>query len=267
MAEGFSLSERKMAVAKLARVTRFMIRVISILFPMTFAWLSFHNVSLSDVADVFSTSRANDLIWKTTIFIYFSSWILGASSDVNDQENIYQVGHRSGFPIGAVPVVLLIVGCGMALIWLQTYEMFSVVLGLFMCSYYLGWRYLVRLLAPIIAESRTIYMKENDIIGAERVTAVEHYIVGNWQLHRFLCGGFLVIAFLAVSAFKYFGVQPVAGFDATVWQAARSISMLAFVLIMDTWLWTMRARTKATLSALGRLGRLYDLKPRAQLAT
>ena len=71
---------------------------------------------------------------------------------------------------------------------------------------------------------------------------------------------------MTIAALKYFDAQPIAGIDATLWPAARSISMLAFVLIMDTWLWTMRARTKATLSALRRLGKLYDLKPLAQPA-
>ena len=67
--------------------------------------------------------------------------------------------------------------------------MFSVVLALFMCSYYLGWRYLVRLLAPIIAESRAYYMSKPDIIGAERVTAIEHYICGEGSCIAYFAAG------------------------------------------------------------------------------
>jgi hypothetical protein len=255
--------DRRTSVTRLARLTRLLIRIIFPIFPLAFAWLSLRNVSWNEMAQAFSTPSVNDFLWKGTIFVYFTSWLAGAYSDVNDQEDIYLLAPGGGrLPLLATLGAITIAACGMTLIYVEGHLAFAVVLTVFLVSYFLGWRIFVRALRPIIEGSRTLYNREADVIGAERLLAVEHFFTGRWQFYRFLCGAVIVVMILGVAISKHGATIPLAGYPMLIDPVARPFGMMIFVLFMDIWLWAMRLRMKATLSALSRLGREYDIRPK-----
>jgi hypothetical protein len=52
---------------------------------------------------------------------------------------------------------------------------------------------------------------------------------------------------------------PIPFIDEVPIQLTQSIGMFLFVLVMEVWIWTMRVKTIATLSALNRLAARYVL--------
>ena len=115
----------------------------------------------------------------------------------------------------------------------------------------------------MLAASDLLYESDKDYIGRERLCVVYIYMLGRWQLWRFLAG-FLIIclmAFVAVSG-SYFPhlLGPLGDLSPDVVQV---LAMLCFVLVMEGWIWTMRLRTSAKLDVLDELAPKYEVLARA----
>jgi hypothetical protein len=255
------LSEEKTSVLRMARTARRLIAGILIVLPSYFAWLSVKSTSLDQAMTVLAHKDLN--IWKLFGFVYFFSWILGAHSDINDQENVYVAGREGGkIPIPGILVVVALALAGWGLLSAASFEHFALALALFMAVYFVSWAYMHRVIVGPLAEaSIQAYAARNDFPGAEKVKALRHFLLGRWQVVRFAVGGVFALVMLLIAAAKYFGLAPFANLDETFWTAAQAIGLLVFVLVMDGWLWFMRVRMKAALNAVDLLKGKYRLEP------
>ena|SRR5579864_1264683 len=189
------------------------------------------------------------VLWRASLVLYFLSWVLGAESDIDAQEEVYLVAPREG----TLSTQDIGVGLGIAVVfgvlcWVSNnYRAFAVALTGFWIVNVITWRYLVRLLATPIHESRALYERDARYIELERLRIAENYIAGNWQQWRFAIGALLAIV-----------MNGLAWFDLSRGYAAASI--FVFVLSVEAWMWLMRLRRKLALKALEEFGERYGEK-------
>ena len=201
------------------------------------------------LGEVVTNSDFATVLWRASLVLYFLSWVFGAESDIDAQEEVYLVAPREGTlsqqDIGVGIGIAVVFG---VLCWVSdSYRAFALALTGFWIVNVVTWRYLVRLLAKPIRESRALYEREGRYIELERLRIAENYIAGNWQWWRFAIGAVLAIV-----------MNGLAWFDLSRGYAAASI--FAFVISVEAWIWLMRLRRKLALKALEEFGERYGEK-------
>lgn len=249
-------------VTRISRTARFGIRAVSFILPLLYAWLSFKNLSLPEIIRTISDATALDVLWKTILLLYYTAWVFGASTDVNFQEDVSLIAPNEGAPgfgVLSLFVVFLIVAA--MLLYSPNYELFVAFLTIFFATNVIGYTYIVRSFSkPMFDASRTLYQKDNDHFGLEKLEAVEHYQIGPWQAWRFVVGFVMICGMIAIAVRTHIPHAPMRFIDEVPIQLTQSIGMFIFVVVMEVWIWTMRVKTIATLSVLDRLQSRYVLE-------
>ena len=262
-----ALAAQPVSVTRLARTTRGAIRLVTVLLPGVIAWLSFRDVPIDSIVDVLT--RSNEVIWKAAVFIYFVSLILGANSDINDQELVYRVAPHDGrLPIAAGAIIALLALAGVVLANAGKFEHFAVSLAVFWIIFYIGWMYMVRTITgPMNMASRDTYAKLEQFVSLEKTFVVEHFLSGRWQVVRFAMGGAIIAIFLGLAAARMRQVNSLLMLGDVNWGAVKSLGMLFFVLSMESWMWAKRLKMKAMLMGLDELSRRYRFLPITESST
>jgi hypothetical protein len=252
----------------LAFRARLSIKIVGGVLALIFTWLQFKEYEL--VPFVASTQPV--FLRKLTLAIYYFCWVFGTSFDVSTQQAVYvtdpKKGRMSWDTIGAVLTLLLVVGI---LLWASENEKrFAAVLTVFVLTNILLWLYLLQRVQPIIRASENFYRKEKDFFELERLHVVRDYISGDWQWHRFVVMGAIVV----VADLVCF-VDPVRQTLSAITQlslpdlstdVASSLlpdfSLVVFVLVAESWIWTIRVRTRTSLNVMSALKGKYRIAPR-----
>jgi hypothetical protein len=248
-------------VTRISRAARLGIRAVSFVLPLLYAWLSFKNLSLPEILRTISDSTALDVLWKSILVLYYTAWVFGASNDVNFQEDVSLIAPNegsAGFGVIGLFVVFLIVAA--MLLYSPNYELFVTFLTIFFATNVLGYTYIARSFSkPMFDASHALYEKDGDYFGLEKLAAVEHYQIGRWQVWRFVVGFLIICGMIGIAVRMHVPHAPIPFIDEVPIQLTQSIGMFLFVLLMEVWIWTMRVKTIATLSALNRLAARYVL--------
>ena len=250
-----------------ARRTRQVIWSISTGLLLLFGYLQFRNVSVSAVVGTLDAS----LVWHVALIIYYSSWIFGTRFDTDIQELAYeQFPHKEKWPLQAFGVVAILAVVAGALCWAEgNIERFAVALVIFMVVDHASWRYLIWYLRPAEIQSEEIYRKNRDFYSLEILRVVIAQIAGNWKWWRLSVGvplAVLICAFAfadSVKAVILRGIQAqvpsISEADASAIVA--SWLVLAWVVAVETWHWTIRLKTRISLGYLEELRERYSLRP------
>ena len=135
---------------------------------------------------------------KVLMIFYAFCWFWGLSHDIGIQGDIYASGKKMQLLdyllIFSIPVV------GAAMLWfVESNSTFQVLLGIFFALNVFMWRYLLRLIKPIIQLSKEEYSRDGDFIALEQVKNFEMYIFGRWQIYRFAAMAAVLAVMIDVS--------------------------------------------------------------------
>ena len=147
-------------------------------------------------------------------------------------------------------------------------QRFAGALSVFLAANIAGWVYIVRRVRPIIHASELQY-KDKDFAELERLHVVKDYIAGNWQWHRFvvMCLLVVIVDLICFTSAPKVIESITHSFANTlpsglVSSLLPNLSLILFVLVAETWIWIMRARTQAFLNVIFALKQKYRFQLR-----
>ena len=258
---GPQLSEHK-DVTRFVHATRSLIKYIAIGLPLVFTWLTLNDISIESIDNLISNTTATDVVWKSALILFFTSWIWGTSYDTDMQELVYLSAPKKGqLPLHAIGVSVMIAIVMSVLLWVPDYQTFTLVLILFWLINLIAWRYLVWfIVGSMIASSEVTYRENQDYFGLEKLKIVENYICGRWQWWRFIFGGILCLAMivLAISPQENYFI-PVANISVSQ-SFIHSMSIFLFVTLMETWIWVVRIKSRVSIDVLDDFRNRYSIQ-------
>lgn len=251
--------DRRQGVLGAARIVRLLARVIGSILTPTFLYLSLNDPELNHVAHSFTGT----VLTKLSLALYFTSWVVGLSFDIGDQELLLQeapgwVDVKVASPLAAV---LLGVSFGWMCVSIGNERMLIAALALFVAINFVGWLYLTRvaLPKPIAASFADYTSKPEDFIATEELElAWTTYQRGTWQWWRWA----VALAFVGLLGLFTFAFQPkqelfIAGDKPVRYGVAFSAALLLFVAVFEGWIWMMRLQLRAGFGELDRLAEKY----------
>jgi hypothetical protein len=252
-------SGEKIRVMRLARGARWLINSGAAALALLFGWLKLQGVDFAPIAKELPA----DVIFKLSLALYYACWVAGVQSDTSDQELVYVTAPDEGkTPFGAVTSAALIGVVFGVLCYVDSYSQFTIFLGVFFVINIISWQYLIKwLLPPIVEKSKEYYHWMGNYAGLEQLSLVyDNYLSGNWQWARFAAGGIviMIMALMAFSDANVIAAEQLSGFSADL---LISLSILLFVLVMETWIWIMRIRLKSGLRLLDDVAKGYQFIP------
>ncbi len=260
-----NILDSKGHIDELAFRARLSIKIVGGILALIFTWLQFKEYPLAP----FVESTQPELLRKLTLAVYYFCWVFGTSFDVSTQQAVYvsdpKKGRMSWDTIAAVLTLLLVVGI---LLWASDDDKkFAAVLTVFVLANIGLWLYLLRRVEPIIRASESFYRKEKDFFELERLHVVRDYISGSWQWHRFVAMCAIVIAADLVCF-----VDPVRQTLSTIIHSylpdlstdvisslLPDFSLVVFVLVAESWIWTIRVRTRTSMNVMSVLKEKYKM--------
>jgi hypothetical protein len=252
------------AVTRLTRAVRFCIRVISVVLPLLYAWLSFRDLSLGEIVNTLANSTILDVLWKLTLLVYYTGWVVGTSIDTNFHEDVSVRAPFGGqLPLQAAGLLVVFLIVAALLLYSRTFEQFVLFITVFYATCLVGYRYIVREFSrPMIEESRAAYSADNDHFGLERIAIFERYMMGRWQFWRFMVGWLIIATMIALAVLNRVLGGSIPFLRDVPIEFVQLVGMVCFILILETWIFYMRLKTIAALGALDDLSARYDLRPR-----
>jgi hypothetical protein len=248
-------------VAALAKWARLFIRIATGSIVVLFAWIQIRDASVADVVQKVSP----ELLYKTSLIIYFAGWVGGAGFDTSVQQRVYVTDPHGGhIKLESVALFAFFLVAAVALIVARTDDRyFATLLAIFTLANVLGWRHIVQRVRPMIVASREGLRR--NLFRIEQLYLVDEYMTGRWQLHRFALM-FLLITVMCIVAF----FPPVRGIvgdlvasyapvDTTVQLLPGSLFLL-YVLIAEGWIWVRRIDLHIALRVIDQLNKKYKLR-------
>lgn len=234
---------------------------------------------------------AQSFLWKLAIALYFTSWLIGLPFDRTYQEQVYdkappELQIKWGHLVSAFAVLVLFVGMwvlqgiitgrysgfaestirslfeGRGFARAATLIMIILISLLWLINYRL-WRIYVN--QYILEFEKYTLLDNNNPWSRAKIRLMHDYMNGSWQWMRFNVG----VGLLAVLNLIFFsatlGNWP--DMDMAAKSMVLAICLLAFVVIIEGWIWLMRLRLVAKFSCLRELlDWNYELAQPANLA-
>jgi H+/Cl- antiporter ClcA len=240
---------------------RWLIKGAGALLTLLYGWLTLEWKPIQQL----TRSLPAHILLQLAVILYFVAWLYGSIWDVDAQESAY-VRDAVAPPLSpralvaaAVIVVLFTVLC-----WRshgpRTWFALSVLA--FWFANVAAWEFAVKPeLATRVATSRASFEAEK---RNDRVLVLEetvHYEIGRWQMLRFCVGSALL---LAVNVVTWGGWLPRLAEKAQLApDIVFSLTVLAFVLISEGWIWYKRLELRTTRTFIEDVAERFTFAPRA----
>jgi hypothetical protein len=249
-------------VASFARSTQVIINIIFFALPLAFAYLKLNTEEFRTAAESIVSVTGPQLIWQLAIVIYFASWIYGAKVDTTSQEIVYlMVPNRGRLPLHYAGILFMIAILFGVLAWFTTFREFAIALAAFWSFNIVSWQFFVRrVLAKTFERSAERYRELDDRFGLEKLRITRAYIAGNWQWVRFAAGGLLIMCMLILAFSDSLRLTAVPALTRFV-PYVPATTIMGFVVIMESWMWFVRIKTRIARSILDELADRYKLSP------
>jgi hypothetical protein len=252
------IARAKNSLIKQVRVARLAVSIFGGVLASVFAWLQLKHIDFGPIKNDVSAIT----IFRLAFILYYAGWAVGLPWDASDQELVYIEGPgmkrvvRDAIFIGfAVTAVFFL------MLWVNSLETFARLLATFLVVNVLSWQYLIKSVLPrAVTVSKSYYSERGDHVARERLNLFfDKYLTGTWQWRRFLAGGVLVTAINITASVP----AVVSLFGRLGWSAqmAVSLELLAYVIVMEAWIWAWRLKVKVGLSQLDDIGERYGLSP------
>lgn len=265
-----SASGRKAEIDQLADKARLAIKAIGGALALGFGWLQLKDLPLIPLLE----STQAGFVLKIALTLYYFSWVFGANFDVGLQQAAFlRDRHRGNLGLRAIAAIAGFGVVAAILLWVSNDEQrFSMALIAFVVVNVVGWHVLAARVSSICHAS--LILAEGDYFEIERIRLVQEFISGNWQRHRFLVM-FLIAAVGAAVCFVpevratirtvVVSLAPdLREKGAVVDQLLPASVFLMFLVIAESWIWTMRAKTRLFLALIDDLRLTYEMRPIAE---
>jgi len=231
--------------------TKLIIKILAAIMAVLFSWLQF-DMSFQPIM----TDEVSNLIFKTSLALYYFSWIFGTTGDMSDEEYSLKVlphGNKlSGSAIGVILSLALI----FALLCLaNTYKLFILALSLLLIFNVFSWLYIVKFIKPTFFENKDLVNSNADI---EYQNVLEAYLTGRWQWYRF---GVAAVYLLILNILVFSGwINQLANVLKMNPQFLMSLTIMIYIVGFEAWVWIKRLERIFVFHALNRLTEKYSLR-------
>jgi hypothetical protein len=162
--------------------------------------------------------------------------------------------------IGGTATGLLIAAMFGILCYVNTWTEFASFLAIYLTINVISWQYMIKIvLTPTFKASEETYRQRKKFAHLEQLYLVyKQYLCGKWQWARFITGGFIVVLMNWLS-FRYRRGESVMqiGPKFVELELLISLTILLFVVVMETWIWFWRLRVKTGLRILKNMKDTY----------
>lgn len=244
----------KEEVQRFSKNTKTLIRRVAFIPGLLFTYLKLRGVSLIPFSDDVGAA----FIIKIFLVIYYTSWVQGLISDVSDQEIAYLRAPSKGrLPLLFITIGITIGVFFLYLCWARTPKELLFVLSLFWIFDHLARLYLIRFI------KRSAYLpSENNLIKTkswyrlELLSIVFNYVDGKYVWYRFGVG-IILLALLGSLIYAPLALEITKVLNFHSHKFTFSLGVLAYVMVIEIWIWWMRMRTKISGDLLKRLDSKY----------
>lgn len=257
---------RQGGVPPITRTVHRLIKIIGAILLAIFTYLQVIDIPLGTLIN----SVDSDLLRRFTVILYYWCWVFGATFD-NDIQEFSYFAERGTVKLRKRDIALIVAFgfVGGALLWASRNDQaFAIVLTLFFAFNIFGFWWILQFVGPLIKHSRAKFEQERNFFSLVQLGLVSDYMKGLWQWLRFGAGILLVSAMDGIcfsNSFKIFLAQNIGstfGLDASA-LALRlpTFAFVAFVIVMEGWIWMKRAQIRVSLDLLGTVSADYALQP------
>jgi hypothetical protein len=250
---------------ELARGARLLVWCVATAITIGFAWVQLQNSDLTALVRFLGA----DLIWRVSLILYFTSWVMGCQFDIDLQEEVLtSSGERTTLKWEVLAFILGITILGIVLVWaVGDLARFSAVLTIFLVVDHGAWRYLAKFMGRPYEVSARHYEAMKDKICLEKLATVRALVFGGWKWWRLTVVVPIVLIMLA-DAFIPQVRNGLSGLARTILGGGQDaeavvggILVFAFVFSAELWIWLMRIRARTRITVLDDLGHRYELRP------
>lgn len=250
--------EESVKRTKIIKRVKVVIKSVGLMLLFFFGWLNIKDYSYSLLLnDAFS-----EVLLKGSLAFYYTSWILGSSADLNDEEYTLLVAPNSGkLTWMAISIIILMGGLFGILCWTDDLKYFSISLFLFLLIDKLGNVFLNRFIRYSIEESKKTYMLCNNYIGYLSLLSVQNFLTGKYIKWRFTVGFVLIITMILYSFTNLPNiVAEILQLDSP--KIIFSIIFFVYVLTIEIWVWKVRLKRRVYFQILNEINQDYILRKR-----
>jgi hypothetical protein len=237
---------------------------LSGLLVAAFAWVQIKNFP---VIAILENTKPQSIL-QLALAGGFASWAAAISFDLSTQQAVYVDDPDEGritFELAGAMILLTAVAGG--LLWASNDEKrFALAIDIYILGNIVFWRLLLRRAKAVIEASKAFY-RDEDLFELEKLNVLETYVGGHWQWYRF--GVMFAIAIILdavcfvaplrdVTALGVHFLFP--NFSAAA--ASSLLPVIAFVgllLVAESWVWLMRAKTRTCIGVIDGFRRRYKL--------
>lgn len=237
--------------------TKSKIHLMLIIIPALFVFVRFN------VADLINNINPPALL-RTTIGVYYFSWVFGLRLDWKMQEEVYLYDPNGGkVPVGFfVSCTSMLVFAVLMLFFIDIPAYFASFLSVFFVANVAAILIYQRAVSRIIEDSHLAYQQEGDVTRLEQVASINEYIRGRWQRYRSVALLFLLIPIdvICFSETVRDGIsRAVVLVNSEILPSALNAALPAaavglFLGFAEAWQWKRRAETWISISVLKKLG-------------
>jgi hypothetical protein len=249
----------KSNVIGVVRLSRRFLQASALGLALLFTWLKFRGLNFTPVLNDISAQ----LLLRSTLAVYYMSWVFGLSSDADDQELLYvKAPNRSRAIALLIGTVLMIAVPFGILCYVQTYRTFAAVLSAFLVFNVVIWLLLIYKVLPEAVRETTAYYKANQAYPKIVVLRLfyDDYLQGSWQHWRFLTGGILVAL---IDLFAFSDVYQRLKLPALLRDKDFVLALLVFIFVavIELWMWAQRMQFRVNRSLVEQLSKSYSFRP------
>mgnify|MGYP001149558841 CR=1 FL=1 len=242
-------------IIKASRKARFILSFFSLALGLIFTYLKLKGISLVP----FINDLSVEFILKISLTVYYFSWIVGLSSDINDQVIVQIKGLEKKYLSPAWPIAFIgFIGFAL-LCYVNNFKVFTIALLMFWVINLFGWGYLVIfILDKMFVDSQKEYQRSNSFSLYEKLEVVKNYTEGNWQWIRFIIG-LLIIIIAIVFAFTPISLL-VSRYLRISSEIINAFSVSVYIIFMETMMWIMRIKVKVSFQFIEKMDNKYRIK-------
>ncbi len=252
------VAQKKVEMIRLARTARTILKVVAGSLALAFAWLKFSGLNFAPLLNDLSAQ----LLLRGTLAAYYMSWVFGLSSDADEQEVLYVEPPPPKRAIATCIGTAVVIAIPFAILcYVDSPRAFAVALSAFLVFDIVSWLVLIRWVLPgAVAKTANYYKSEGLYLQLIQLKLfVNDYLRGRWHWWRSGVGA-VIVAAIDVVAFTSDARLP----KATALPSRDFLLatlLLAFVIVMEVWVWAKRLQVKFGHSLLARIATSYTFNP------
>lgn len=231
-----------------------LIKTVGSILLLLFSWLTLKDFPITSLINTNSAA----ILMKSALIIYYLSWILGTSVDLQDEDHTLIIAPNGGKLTKMAIGIILMMGLLFAILcWSDNFKVFSLSLFIFLLIDFLGNIYLNKFIKKAFKDSESIFISNNNYYGYKSLQTIKHFLNGAYVKWRYMIG-FILIIILIILSYTNISVL-LSNFLKIEKQLILSFLFLIYVLTIEVWIWYQRLTRKIKLLILNDINQEFSL--------